>query len=294
MGLFLIGFALLDPHALAGTFIYVVGHGAVKAALFMGVGILLHRYESVNEIQLKGRCRELGLVGVMFAAGALPLAGVPPFGPWLGKSLIYEASVPLGHQWIAVVFVVVSAITGGAILRAAGRIFVGWSPPDDEAEKEFPFDEEEERHTETRGPHSVTPWTMVAPMAVVLVAGAAVGVWGRVLEPTGAAADFFTDRASYADLVLDRRGPPAAESPPHPPAALSYVYGIAAGAGAVASAWMALFRHKLPKNLRQRLFRIFDPPIDRLRAFHSGHIGDYVAWLTVGVAALGGLFGFLL
>lgn len=191
-------------------------------------------------------------------------------------------------------FVVVSAITGGAILRAAGRIFVGWSPPDDEAEKEFPFDEEEERHTETRGPHSVTPWTMVAPMAVVLVAGAAVGVWGRVLEPTGAAADFFTDRASYADLVLDRRGPPAAESPPHPPAALSYVYGIAAGAGAVASAWMALFRHKLPKNLRQRLFRIFDPPIDRLRAFHSGHIGDYVAWLTVGVAALGGLFGFLL
>jgi hypothetical protein len=27
-----------------------------------------------------------------------------------------------------------------------------------------------------------------------------------------------------------------------------------------------------------------------LRAAHSGHIGDYVAWLTFGTAVLGGLF----
>ena len=26
-----------------------------------------------------------------------------------------------------------------------------------------------------------------------------------------------------------------------------------------------------------------------LRALHSGHIGDYIAWLTVGVATFGGI-----
>jgi hypothetical protein len=34
--------------------------------------------------------------------------------------------------------------------------------------------------------------------------------------------------------------------------------------------------------------------VDGLRALHSGHVGDYVAWLTFGVAALGGAFAFVL
>jgi multicomponent Na+:H+ antiporter subunit D len=31
-----------------------------------------------------------------------------------------------------------------------------------------------------------------------------------------------------------------------------------------------------------------------LRRLHSGHIGDYVAWLTLGVAAFGAIFALLL
>ncbi|HKW74261.1 MAG TPA: hypothetical protein VJN64_01940, partial [Terriglobales bacterium] len=31
-----------------------------------------------------------------------------------------------------------------------------------------------------------------------------------------------------------------------------------------------------------------------LRIIHSGHIGDYVAWLTFGVAAIGGAFAFFI
>jgi multicomponent Na+:H+ antiporter subunit D len=295
MGLFLMGFALLDPHALAGTYFYVIGHGAVKAALFMCVGIVLHRLQAAHEIQLRGRGRELKFVGVCFALGGLLLAGLPPFGPWLGKALIDEASSPLGYHWIVVVFVVASAVTSGAILRAAGRVFVGWSPPDDREEKEFAFDEEEAAHTETLGPHDVTPWTMVAPMTALLIAGAAVGLWGsQSLEPAGAAADFFVDRVSYAELVLEGEPPPPPGPPPHAPALTGYLYGFGAAAGAVVCAWMALFRHKFSKDLRQRVFRVFDPPIDALRALHSGHIGDYVAWLTVGLAAFGGLFTILL
>ena len=35
---------------------------------------------------------------------------------------------------------------------------------------------------------------------------------------------------------------------------------------------------------------MFGPPILRLRLLHSGHVGDYVAWFTVGLAAVGGAF----
>ena len=48
-GIFLAGIALLTPLGLAGTAIYVAGHGLVKAALFLCVGIVLHRLGSVNE-----------------------------------------------------------------------------------------------------------------------------------------------------------------------------------------------------------------------------------------------------
>ena len=40
--------------------------------------------------------------------------------------------------------------------------------------------------------------------------------------------------------------------------------------------------------------RLVDAALGRvvapLKAVHSGHVGDYVAWLTAGVAVLGGLF----
>jgi multicomponent Na+:H+ antiporter subunit D len=295
MGLFLMGVALLDPHALAGTYFYVIGHGAIKGALFMCVGIVIHRLEAANEIQLRGRGRDLKFTGICFGMGGLLLAGLPPFGPWLGKALIDEASASHSYHWVVVVvFVVVSAVTGGAVVRAAGRVFAGWSPPGDEEEEEFPFDEPEKGHTETRGPHDVTPWTMVAPMVFLLVGGAAVGLWRATVEPAGAAADFFVDRASYAGLVLEDARPAPPGPPPHAPATPSYLYGLLSAAGAVGCAGVALFRHKLSKGFRQRVFRVFDPPIDALRALHSGHVGDYVAWLAVGVAAFGGLFTLLL
>ena len=53
--MFLAGLALLTPLGLAGAAVYVLGHALVKAALFLCVGIVLHRLGSVNETWLHGR-----------------------------------------------------------------------------------------------------------------------------------------------------------------------------------------------------------------------------------------------
>ena len=62
-GVFLAGIALLTPLGLAGTAVYVAGHGLVKAALFLCTGIILHRLGSVNETWLHGRGRRCGSPG---------------------------------------------------------------------------------------------------------------------------------------------------------------------------------------------------------------------------------------
>src|SRR5205823_8922588 len=58
-GMFLAGIALLTPLGLAGTAVYVIGHGLVKAALFLCTGIVLHRLGSVTETCLHARGRHL-------------------------------------------------------------------------------------------------------------------------------------------------------------------------------------------------------------------------------------------
>jgi hypothetical protein len=46
--------------------------------------------------------------------------------------------------------------------------------------------------------------------------------------------------------------------------------------------------------VRRPVARWVDGGVGALRELHSGHVGDYVAWLTVGVASFGGLCAWLL
>lgn len=87
MGLFLIGIGIgsLSPEADDGVALYILGHAGVKAALFTCTGVLLDRYDSVDEHALHGRALRLRGVAVLYVVGALSLAGMPPFGIGLGR-----------------------------------------------------------------------------------------------------------------------------------------------------------------------------------------------------------------
>jgi multicomponent Na+:H+ antiporter subunit D len=126
IGPFLIGIALFTPHALTGTFIYILTHGTLSVALFLGVGILLHRYASVDEIELQGRGRPLYITGTLFFCAGISLAGLPPFGTHIGNTLIDEFARAHGYPWIVIVSIIATMFTTGAVLRATGRVFLGW------------------------------------------------------------------------------------------------------------------------------------------------------------------------
>jgi multicomponent Na+:H+ antiporter subunit D len=77
VGIMVIGLALLSRGGLSGLFVYIVGHGLVKAALFMVAGILLATCGGVDEIGLRGRGRRIWPVGLAMAVAGLLLAGLP-------------------------------------------------------------------------------------------------------------------------------------------------------------------------------------------------------------------------
>jgi multicomponent Na+:H+ antiporter subunit D len=101
----------------------------------------------------------------------------------------------------------------------------------------------------------------------------------------------FFDQAAYQSEVLYHGAlPPYAPETPDP-LLPGMVRGLVATVLAFGLAAFALFRKKGPLKLLDfsaGLTVLLRP----LRIVHSGHIGDYVAWLTFGVAAIGGVYAF--
>ncbi|MCX5446223.1 complex I subunit 5 family protein [Streptomyces nigrescens] len=281
-GLFLIGLAVLTPEGLGGVALYVLAHAGVKAALFACVGILLDRFGSVDEPELHGKGRQLPWVGVLFGTGGLALAGLPPFGTALGKAVTEEAV----GGWATALFVVVSAVTGGAVLRAGARVFLGLGPvPGSGAAASRPADAADTETTgkaeepETRGGRlSRAPVSMLAVPTALLAGALAVGLVPGLRTGIGRAADAFTDHAGYLAAVLHGRATePAATPPPHWTTA-GVLWGLVATALAVGGALLAVRRPLGAEPAR------WTTPLRRL---HSGHMGDYVAWFLAGVTLLG-------
>ncbi len=81
IGIMMTGVASLAPVGLAGLMVYVVGHGLVKAALFMLVGVLLATRASVDELDLRGLGQGLFPAGLLTALAALLLGGAPDRHP---------------------------------------------------------------------------------------------------------------------------------------------------------------------------------------------------------------------
>ncbi|MER7986755.1 complex I subunit 5 family protein [Streptomyces noursei] len=271
VGLFLVGLALLTPEGVGGVALYVLAHAGTKAALFACTGILLDHFGSVDEHQLHGRGRELPWVGAVFALGGSALAGLPPFGTALGKGFVEETA----GAGATALFVVTSAVTGGAVLRAGARVFLGWGPRPADAPEETTGEGEE---PESRGGLlSRIPDTMLAVPAVLLLGALAVGLVPGLRPAVGRAADAFTDHAGYAARVLAGHAPPPAATPPPHWSTAGVLGGLLTTALAAALALLAVRR-----GVRHEPARWTVP----LRRLHSGHVGDYVAWFLAGVALL--------
>jgi multicomponent Na+:H+ antiporter subunit D len=294
IGLFLLGIALLSPDGLAGVAVFLVGDGLVKASLFVCVGIVQHRRGRVDEYRLRGEGRDLPYTGAMFALGGLLLASLPPFGTFLGKSLIEDAAVKEGYGWLVAVFILASALTGGAVLRAAGRVFLGLGPPG-ESRPAFELDEETDTETGDDERHDVTPAVLFVPAAVLLAGALALGLIPGVAEAALRAATVLMDRAAYVAAVLHgAAGTAPTVTAPEPPGALDFLYAALSTVGAVSVAGVALFHERLPAIAPRGLARGAGAVIWRIRLLHSGHVGDYVAWVTVGVSVFGGVFALTL
>ena len=286
VGMFVCGVGLLGAKALAGVAVFIVGHGLTKAALFMVCGILLHRFRTVDEYDLHGRGREVPVAGVLFVVGGILLAAPPPFTEFQGKALIEGSASDVGYGWLLVVFAIVSALTAGAVLRVAGRVFYGWGPregPDPRQARAA-----QERVDETREDRGRTPPLMLIVPGVLLATGVVGGLVPGAVAWVARSAARFADHPAYAQWVLHAHSVHWPPAPPMHVETIDVIIGMLTLVAAFGVAAAGLFGRPLLRRLPRRVRAGGRGAVVGLRGLHSGHIGDYIAWWTTGAGPLGG------
>jgi multicomponent Na+:H+ antiporter subunit D len=275
LGIMMMGIGLFTAEGLAGAAVYTLGHGVVKASLFLVAGILLHRFQTVDELDLRGKGRRHRCTAVAYFVSAIALAGAPYSGIASGVDLIHASATVAGFDWLRWIAMGAGAVTSAAVLRAGARVFFGWGPIVDRGAAP-----KQEEAPETEEGHWHTPFTMFLPAAVLAGIGIVLGLLPNLQVAALHAAAQFTDTAAYAARVLDGRALLVRSAAHTPPAEL--VDGFAAVVLAIAIATAHLF-----SPLIRGLSSIALKPLRWLHKIHSGHIGDYVTFLTFGMACFG-------
>jgi multicomponent Na+:H+ antiporter subunit D len=289
IGIMLAGIGLLDSSGLAGAELMFLAHALLTAGLFFVAGILHSDHGMIDELRLRGRGRGCWAPATAWFAATIGLVGTPYVGIYLGHGLIDEGATELGRSWALALLWLGSALAGAALLRAGARIFLGWGEADDpllgDAMEEDPLE------------RAVLRPLLVAVALTAVSLGVAISVVPGLGQRAEYAADRFQDRSAYAARVLHGHPFPAA---PRLPVAIrhtsveSLLYGGGATILAFGLAFLGLYRRRLPRIVSVVGRRTLAPPIQILRGFHSGVVGDYVTWVAVGTAVVGGAFALLL
>jgi multicomponent Na+:H+ antiporter subunit D len=285
----LVGIGLLNTKALAGTADLVLSHGLLKGGLFLLCGVVLVRFRDIEELRLYGSGRAIPVTGVLWGLGTIGLIGVPYIGTFLGHSLIEDGATVVGIEWAQPILMIAAGVAAAAMLRAGARVFLGWGTRDDPLLSVQKPEEPNER--------TANMPLMIAVAAVAIALGLVVSVIPGLHPRSEHAAERFRDRAAYTQLVLHgKEEKPTPRLPFSIPMATapSWAYGFGSLAIAVAGAAFGLWRIRLPKRLRDAGARLFEPPLGVLKDAHSGIIGDYVLWIAVGTAVLGGVWALVL
>ena len=146
VGLFLIGLALLEGRASPAMTLFVVADGFIRGCpVRLPWAPFSTCTAASTSCGCSGRARAMRISGPVVAAARPPIASLPPLGPLGWKPLIEEGPCTPGAEWITLVIVLSSMLTGAAASAAARTLRAGsarrtWPIVDAPAPEEVDFE----------------------------------------------------------------------------------------------------------------------------------------------------------
>jgi NADH-quinone oxidoreductase subunit N len=116
IGYNLVAISSVTALGLIGNLYFFLIGGITTALAFMAVGILnSYGYKSLDDFS--GLGKKLPLVSLALVMAGLSFAGIPPFGGFMGKYLVFTAAIEANLSWLAVIGVLTSVLQTAYLFR---------------------------------------------------------------------------------------------------------------------------------------------------------------------------------
>lgn len=184
VGFIAFGLATANRDSLDGTVFYLLHDIMAKALLFLLGGLIIRAAGSGKLSEMGGLMKRNPLLGWMFFACSLAIAGIPPLSGFAGKLLIVRGGLDKGEYVLAAI----SLATSFVVLYSLVRIFMAafWG---------------EERSTSAAA--DTRKAGLLLPVAGLLILVVAMGLGAEwVYELAGEAGRTLLDPSSYVQAVL--------------------------------------------------------------------------------------------
>ena len=101
---------------IAGNLYFFLIGGLTTALAFMTIGIMnSHGFKTLDDF--RGLGKKMPLVSIALIIAGLSFAGVPPFGGFMGKYLVFTAAISSNLSWLAIIGVITSVLQTAYIFR---------------------------------------------------------------------------------------------------------------------------------------------------------------------------------
>ncbi|MFH0790793.1 MAG: NADH-quinone oxidoreductase subunit L [Candidatus Omnitrophota bacterium] len=125
IGFIFLGLAVGNQMAVAGGLLYILMHGIAKAGLFLCAGIVEQNTKIKDITKLGGLIATMPITAVSFLFCAFSVIGIPPFGGFFSKYLVFAGAVKAGQLGIGFVFLIGAFMTILYLFRVFNLVFLG-------------------------------------------------------------------------------------------------------------------------------------------------------------------------
>jgi multicomponent Na+:H+ antiporter subunit D len=283
-GMMLLAMAIGSPLAVAAMLTYLLAHALIKSSLFFTSGIILHRLRSISELVLFRRGTAMPFTAALWFLGGAGLAAAPGFATMLAEAGVAHAEELAHMHGIWLLFMIGGMLTGAAVFRVGIHTFLGWGsePLTDESANIGELPETGDANHRIYGYH-IAPPSLLLALAIALpflpgwfpvLSNAAVSLAAQPLSQAAYLHTVYTDQTVALTQPTWPQAVPSAEL---------------RGTLSLVLAWVlactSVFRVRIKGWLRAGPWLEEDQHL--LRALQSGHPGDYVLYLTAGLALFG-------
>ncbi len=127
IGFIFLGLAVDNAIGIVGGLLYILTHGLAKAGLFLCAGIVEQNTGTKDITKLGGLMKTMPFTALAFLFCAFSVMGIPPFGGFFAKYLVFSGAITSGRLAVTAVFLIGAFMTILYLFRVFHLVFLGES-----------------------------------------------------------------------------------------------------------------------------------------------------------------------